>query len=169
MINFQYVKFDCTMSRITLIYPKDDYDAANVAIKVQALAQSRGQKIYVVPKHYGRSKTEVEKNLSNTSVALFISQSETPIDKATIDELKYLMENKIKIIGFLPHGVGLPKGLEGYIQLKRYDNTDANSLRVTLLSFLTEVQKNTRETQNALLIVIGLVLFLFLLAFNSDD
>ena len=37
---------------IAIIYPKEDYKAANVALKVQALAQSKNQRVYVVPKTF---------------------------------------------------------------------------------------------------------------------
>lgn len=155
---------------ITIIYPKEDYEAANVAIKVQALAQSSNQRVYVVPKHFGKNKTEVQKNLDKTSVALFISQSVDKIDNSTLEELKYLKSKDKKIIGFLPEGVTIPPKLEQYIGPQRYHNGDANSLRNTILKYLTEVKNNgNKENQNALLVVIGLILFLLLLAFNSDD
>lgn len=153
---------------ITIIYPKEDYEAANVAVKVQALAQSRNQRIYVVPKHYGKNKTEIQKNLEKTTVALFISQSSGNIDSSTLEELKFLKTQRKEIIGFLPDGVVIPKNLEKYISLQRYHSGDANSLRNTILKYLTQV-KPDKENQNALLVVIGLLLFLLLLAFNSDD
>lgn len=153
---------------ITIIYPREDYDAANVAIKVQALAQSKNQRVYVVPKHHGRNKSEIERKLGETNVALFISQSDSEIDQPTIDELKYLKSKDKRIIGFLPDNIQLPRQLEQYISLKRYHKGDTVSLRTTIIDYLSEIQKNT-ENQNATLIVVGLILFLFLLAFNSDD
>lgn len=81
---------------ITILYPKNDFDAANVAVKVQSLAQSRNQKIYVVPKHYGRNRTEVQESLKKSSVALLIAQSANEIDRDTLDELKVLIDYKKK-------------------------------------------------------------------------
>ena len=47
-------------------------------------------------KHFGRNKTEVQRKLSKTSVALFISESANRIDSSTLDELKYLKAKKNK-------------------------------------------------------------------------
>lgn len=152
---------------ISIIYPKDDFDAANVAVKVQALAQSRNQKVYVVPKHYGRNQTEIEKNLKKTSVLLFIAQSASEIDQSTIDEINILISKNKKVVGFLPDDLTIPNKLESSIILKKYHKGDTSELRNIVLEYLSEIQKN--QNSNGLLIVLGLILFLFLLAFSTDD
>lgn len=152
---------------ITILYPKDDFDAANVAVKVQSLAQSRNQKIYVVPKHYGRNKTEIQQKLKKASTVLFIAQSSKELDQGTIEELKFLQSEGTKVIGFIPFGLVLPKSLENYISLERYHEGNSSELRSVIIEYLSKIQKN--QDTSGLLVVLGLILFLFLLAFNSDD
>ncbi len=153
---------------ITVLYPSDDFDAANVAVKVQALAQSRNQRVYVVPKHFGRNKTDIQKNLKNSTVVLFIAQSAETIDNGTIEELKFLQSINKKIVGFIPFDLELPSSVEQHFSsLERYHRGNSSDLRNIVLSYLTKVQKN--QDSGGFLIVLGLILFLFLLAFNSDD
>lgn len=152
---------------ITILYPKDDFDAANVAVKVQALAQSRNQKIYVVPKHYGRNRTEVQESLKKSSVALLIAQSANEIDQDTLNELKILIDCKKKVIGFIPDKLSLTKSIENSITLEKYHKGDSNELRSGIINYLARVQKN--QDAGGILVVLGLILFLFLLAFNTDD
>lgn len=152
---------------ITILYPKDDFDAANVAVKVQALAQSRNQKIYVVPKHYGRNRTEVQESLKKSSIALLIAQAANEIDQDTLDELKALIDYKKKVIGFIPDELSLTKSMENSITLEKYHKGDSNELRSGIINYLARVQKN--QDASGILVVLGLILFLFLLAFNTDD
>lgn len=152
---------------ITILYPKDDFDAANVAVKVQALAQSRNQKIYVVPKHYGRNRTEIQESLKKSSVALLIAQSANEIDQDTLNELKILIDYKKKVIGFIPDKLSLTKSIENSITLEKYHKGDSNELRSGIINYLARVQKN--QDASSILVVLGLILFLFLLAFNTDD
>ena len=152
---------------ITILYPKNDFDAANVAVKVQSLAQSRNQKIYVVPKHYGRNRTEVQESLKKSSVALLIAQSANEIDRDTLDELKVLIDYKKKVIGFIPDELSLTKSMEDSIILEKYHKDDSNKLSSGIINYLARVQKN--QDASGILVVLGLILFLFLLAFNTDD
>jgi len=153
---------------ISILYPKDDFDAANVAVKVQALAQSKNQKVYVVPKHYGRNKAEIQMNLSKTKTALFIIQTAEKVDRGTIDELNLLMEYKAQIVGFIPHNVRLTSKLSSYINLQKYNRGDSNSLKSSMMNFISSKQTND-ETKNSILIVIGLVVLLILLSLEPDD
>ncbi|WP_421890517.1 hypothetical protein [Marinoscillum sp.] len=152
---------------ITIIYPKDDFDAANVAVKVQALAQSRNQKLYVVPKHFGRNEISVEQNLKKSSVILLIAQSASAFDEQTLSELRLLQNLNKKIVGFIPVDLGLPQEIERNITLKRYHKGDSTALRKEIVTYLTEVQ--AKQDAGGFLIVLGLILFLFLLAFNNSD
>ncbi len=120
-----------------------------------------------MPKHYGRNKTEIQQKLKKASTVLFIAQSSKEIDQGTIDELRYLKLEEKEVIGFIPFGLVLPKALESYISLERYHEGNSSELRTIIINYLSKIQKN--QDTSGLLVVLGLILFLFLLAFNSDD
>ena len=92
---------------ITILYPKDDYEAANIALKAQALSQSDTTKIYIVPKHFGRNEDSIKQNLSKTKVALYIA-FEREVDYITLDELTYLDQRHVPIYCIIPDNIENP-------------------------------------------------------------
>lgn len=83
---------------IVILYPKADRCAAEIAVKVQTLAQPyTSEQIYVIPKHNnGRSKAEIQEILNKASIACLVAHSVRKIDQDTLNQLKILTEGKKK-------------------------------------------------------------------------
>lgn len=71
------------------------------------------------------------------------------------------------MIGFIPDELSLTKSMEDSIILEKYHKDDSNKLSSGIINYLARVQKN--QDASGILVVLGLILFLFLLAFNTDD
>lgn len=93
---------------ITILYSESDYSAADIAIKVQAIAQGKGTKIYIVPKHYGRIEENVYKNLRKSTIVLFLAYDKTKIDNSTRKELEFLINKGKNIYSIIPVNMELP-------------------------------------------------------------
>ncbi len=158
----QYDKIFCKTSEktmLSILYPKEDYTAADVAVRVQALAAGEGQKIQVVPKHFGRNPQQVEKQLKQTAAALFIACDKLKLDADSKQELAVLQEKKRKIICVVPQRfAGLPKD-DADLERHAYTRGNAKSFTDTVQSFVKKLETSQpakkRGDKDAQLLIAG--------------
>lgn len=79
---------------VSILYSEYDFQAADIALKVQALTNYRP--IYVVPKHT-ISRDNTKSPLKKTDFALFISCEIHTLDPRTLNQLEQLKEGGVKI------------------------------------------------------------------------
>ncbi len=162
---------------ITILYNQNDYEAASIALKAQSLAQNSSvEKIYIVPKHFGRNNTEVSGNLAKTKVAIFISYDALKIDPMTKKELDALNNNKSLIHFIIPNKFN--ENLLTSFKIKTINKYHGNNkaqiitdLSNTISNFSskkTGKQSDSSDSSGALVLV-GLVLLLLGLAATSGS
>jgi len=81
--------------KIGIIHPERDWTAADVAIKIQAIAFSANIDCFISPKHTIRNDNKVLLSLKKCSYILFLSHDIKNPDEVTIKELKYLKNKPI--------------------------------------------------------------------------
>ena len=85
---------------ITILFPEDDYQAAEIAVKTEALVERND--LYIVPKYPWRKEDLVWENLDKTDMALFIAFASKGLDKRTSRELEYLLNKQVPVYALLP-------------------------------------------------------------------
>ncbi|MEJ0057676.1 MAG: hypothetical protein WDN75_19740 [Bacteroidota bacterium] len=109
---------------ISILYPEGDYTSADIAIKLQSLAQAQAGQIFIVPKHFGRNDENVYKNLGSSETAILLSHDKFTLDDATKKELVFLLNNKAKIYSIAPvqskRSLDLPVGISSHF----YDQSE---------------------------------------------
>jgi len=159
---------------ISITYPHGDYSSADLAIKLQALAQTNSQKIYVVPKHFGRDKTNIYKNLENTNAALLLLHDKLGLDKPTKDEVVYLVKKKAVVYSIAPietrKHLKLPNGVTSFY----YDQAKSGDFLKTVQKIISDLEKVKKEKSNddnlgGLLLLMALVILVISAVFSSDD
>ena len=155
---------------LTIIYPENDYTSADIAIRVQALAQGQGQKVYVVPKHLGRNKENISKNLKKTDTVLFIAYDKTQIDTSTIEELSWLTKNNKLIHAIIPDNMVMDLGQN--LRTYTYSQNSQSDLAVGISKFVGQLQseqvKKATKNDNILVLVGLLVLSILFLSLVND-
>lgn len=131
---------------ITILYPEKDYTAADLALKTQALAQNAGNKIYIVPRHYGRQEINVQKNLEKTKIALLIIHDAKLLDDSISSELNFLISKNIKIYALIPQGVQLGLELEQYshAKIQRYSGKGQDELIDEMQKLIKGIQQDVK-------------------------
>lgn len=87
---------------IALLYAYGDWEAADVALKVEAIAESKGIRVFLVPKHSYRVNEKVMLQLQKCEKALLIVKDAKRIDDETQNELQILSKKNIPVYGFIP-------------------------------------------------------------------
>jgi len=123
---------------ITLIYPAGDFTAANIAIKLQALAYDKKIKVYIVPKHFGRKKVNVILNIINSNLIIFFIYDVDIIDVGTRDEIRYALAKRKKIISIIPTTVKWPFQASANIKLIKYQRSNPQTLINNIQGFITD-------------------------------
>ena len=172
---------------ISIIYCERDFEAASIALKVQSLSQNQPIRIYIVPKHYGRNIEEVNKNLLQTTIAVFLCHDLGVIDGTTKNELQLLRANNIPIKYIVPSNYAFP-GFEWEISnqsIYRYSAqaADAESIVRDISATLNEIRSqlgsnklarplkelSQKEDSAAIGLIILLAIVLLGLLVSSDD
>ncbi len=158
----------------TIIYPFQDFYAADIAVKVQALAAGQNKKISVIPKHYGRLQNNVDKMLNDTELVLFLAHDVYNIDENTQYELEELIRQKKDVIAIIPYGMSewfLPT-YKDFFTIYPYNNLDTNSFINTINSVIQDIMERTKAKDNSNTIVgiaAIIALSLLLLGATKDD
>jgi len=160
---------------ITILYNKDDFEAASIALKAQSLAQNSSKaKIYIVPKHYGRVQSVVYANLKKTKVALFISHDVSTIDAEAKSELRVLSDLGVAIHFIVP--TTFSKGLISEFAnatIHQYHGSNKAELikdlgaTIKKLEPISTKSKSKQSDVPLTFLLIGLVVLLLGLASNS--
>lgn len=156
---------------LTIIYPENDYTSADIAIRVQALAQGQGQKVYVVPKHLGRNEENISKNLKKTDSVLFIAYDKTQLDESTLTELSWLTKNNKLIHAIVPDNMQM--GLGQNLRTYTYSQMNHSDFAVSINRFVSQLQseqqvKKGTKNDNILILVGLLVLSILFLSLVND-
>jgi len=125
---------------ISILYPEGDYTSADIAIKLQALAQAQANQVFIVPKHFGRNDENVYKNLKASKTAILLIHGKSTLDESTLTELKYLLKNKSRIYSIAPtqakKSIKLPPGIFGHF----YDKRKPGDFLNTVQNIVTDLQ-----------------------------
>jgi hypothetical protein len=163
---------------VSILYCDRDFEAANIALKVQSLSQSQPVKIYIVPKHYGRSEAVVSQNLNKTDAAIFLAYESKALDEMTAHELSFLKRNKVPVKYIVPNDFQSDLVFANG-NVIRYDAHPLNNNKIINDLSRTVGELNTQmkvkkvaadENSGAVFFIIGMALFLLgLVASTSAD
>ena len=160
---------------ITLLYPKEDWTAAELSTKLQALASSRNISFYTTPKHGKRDEEHIARKLSLTDKAILLAHDVTTLDEETEWELKELKKGSIPIYSVVPESMEPELTHLGMVDhLYTYDEGDSRGFQGQLMLLMEELKKESPGSQNggelaAFLIILGLLLFLLWLLFAAEE
>ena len=153
---------------ITFIYPKEDWTAAELAMKVRGLAGSRNLRVYSTPKHGRRDDEMVYRKLRKTTYAVFLAYDQIYIDNDTEKELRFIKKHKIPIYFIVPENMnGKIRELGFGDNIYPYQLGNIDQLRETLNEILMKqvAKKAGSDDFWGLIILLGLLLFsVFLVA-----
>lgn len=160
---------------ITLLYPKEDWTAAELSTKLQALASSRNISFYTTPKHGKRDEEHIARKLSQTDKAILLAHDVTSLDEDTEWELKELKKRSIPIYSVVPESMKPDLTHLGmFDHLYTYDEGDARGFNSQLMHLMKELEKESQDSPNggelaAFLILLGLLLFLLWFLFAAEE
>ena len=148
---------------ISIFYSEGDYGAADIAVKLQALAQLQAGQIFIVPKHFGRNQINVEKNLKKSKTAIFLAHDKNVLDSHTKREVAFLSRNKARIYAIVPvqfkQSLQLPKS----VSTNYYDKLKGGDFLKTVQKISTEFQSRRQPANSdfsALLVIMALIIFI---------
>jgi len=140
---------------ISIIYPHDDFIAADVAIKVAMDAEDID--IYPVPKYPGRNENLVFNNLKKSKSVIFImTDPEIKIDRKTSSELKFVLEAGKTLYSVVPEGARIDKFSAGKHKIIFYKDTD--DLMKKISNIVDEIQQQKNKMEDDIKIVIPLLI-----------
>jgi len=145
---------------ISIIYPKDDFLAADIAIKTSMDFEDID--VYPVPKYPGRNENLVFTNLRKSLGVIFImTDPNIKIDTKTKKELKFVLEEGKEIYLIVPEGVETIKNLKNKtITYNPYDINDLiEKINRTIKQFQSQKQQKDIIILSLLLMVLALLLF----------
>ena len=172
---------------ITFVYPRDDWKAAEIAVKLQALAASQNIKVYSTPKNVRRDDEEIAKKLAKTKYAIFIAYDADAIDTNTIWELESLLGLGIEIYSVVPHvfvselqRLGISQNIYPYSYGGSTELINSVKQLVTHLEEKSKTSEYTIKSKSqegttgpdealSLLLLLGMLLFFLWLIFGKSD
>lgn len=128
---------------LTLLYPENDRNAADVAIRVQALAAGEGQKIQVILKKTDNKKKQTQ--IKKTTTAILIAYDQLALDQDTAQFIDKLLEQNCKIFCFLPKGFAGVKSNDPLLNLYPYQKGEFKNLVDTIHNFVGKIQINSEN------------------------
>jgi hypothetical protein len=156
---------------IAFLYPKEDWTAAEIALKVQAVAASQNIEVYSVPKFQKNRKDQIYERLSKSTQAIFLAYDVMVIDEDTREELKFLNEKRIPVYFILP------KGMNGEINKSGSPNTirtydPANKMAIIQITerLLEDLKKDANAEGLAVFtVLVGLLLLILFLVLSASN
>lgn len=162
---------------ITFIYPKDDWTAAEIVVKMQALAASQNIKVYSPPKNTRRDEQEIAMKLAKTKYSIFLAYDVHAIDEYTTWELKFLSERKTEIYSVVPDDLVdelIKLGIGANIYPYKYG--ERTELITSVKKIIDEIKtKEDKKGDSDLgelltfLLLLGMILFLLGLILSKRD
>ncbi|SEH08202.1 hypothetical protein [Candidatus Venteria ishoeyi] len=153
---------------LTIFYPKDDFTAADIAVRVQALAAGEGQSIQVLAKHFGRNEEQISQQLQQTQAALFIACDALIIDEKSKFEMQTLIQKGIKPVCLIPPDF---KGLLSATESIHYTKGNLDNLAVMAQNFAKRLQpvqdRQPPQNDDMKLLIAGGLLIAGIILFSS--
>jgi len=157
---------------ISILYPEGDFTSADIAIKLQALAQVQSEQIFIVPKHFGRNSENVYKNLDASKTALLLLHDKIALDVDTKKEIEFLISKGAIIYSIAPIEAKKSLMLPQKVSSHYYDRLKSGDFLNTVQSIVTDLQKRKDTVSlgddfGGILIVMALII-LIIAAFQND-
>lgn len=158
------------MQMISIIYSERDYEAANIALKVQSLSQNQKEKIYIVPKHFGRNSATVQQMLAKSKAAVFLAVDSKRVDDITFQELLFLRQNRKPIKYIVPNRYSLNDLQTKEVDVYRYyPNTTRNNLIRNISATISELEERANNSSNEGVLAAIILSALLLLGLSSTS
>jgi len=93
---------------IAFLFPNQDYTAADLSTRVQAMAAMRGLKVYSPPRNFNLSayrQVDVARKLSQCRFALFAAHDVQVLDDLSREELARLTASGTQVYSIVPSGM----------------------------------------------------------------
>jgi hypothetical protein len=155
---------------IAFLYPKEDWTAAEIALKVQAVAASQDIDVYSVPKFQKNRKEQIFQKLSKVSQAIFLARDVKLIDEDTQEQLKFLKEKNTPVYFILPKEMENEAGALGFSKnIRTYDPSDKMAIIPITEHLLEDLKKETNAEGMAVFVVlVGLLLLILFLVLSAS-
>jgi len=155
---------------IAFLYPKEDWTAAEIALKVQAVAASQEIEVYSVPKFQKNRKEQIFEKLSKSTQAMFLAYDVKVIDEDTREELKFLKDKGKPVYFILPKGMnGEAKALGFSEHIRTYDPENKMAIIQITERLLEDLKKDVNAEGLAVFIVlVGLLLLILFLVLSAS-
>jgi hypothetical protein len=159
---------------ISILYPKEDFTSADIAIKLQALAQEQSEQIFIVPKHFGRNEENVYKKLSESNTALLLLHDKLALDDATRKEVNFLLKKGATIYSIAPNEAksSLNLSKKKKVSSHYYDRFKSGDFLKTVQDIINHLnmRKEAKSSDNDLgIILLVLALIILVIAAFSND
>jgi hypothetical protein len=158
------------MDMIAFLYPKEDWTAADVALKVQAVAASQDIEVYSVPKFQKNRKDQIFQRLFKVSQAIFLARDVKVIDADTQEQLQILRGRSIPVYFILPIGMEKEVSALGFLNtIKTYDPEDKMAIIHITEHLLEDLKKNAEtDGMTVFIVLVGLLLLILFLVLSAS-
>ena len=155
---------------IAFLYPKEDWTAAEIALKVQAVAASQEVEVYSVPKFQKNRREQIFQRLSKASRAIFLAYDVKTIDEDTREQLEFLKEKQKAVYFIIPKGMeNNVRGLGFYENIRQYDPGERMAIIPITEKLLVDLKKNANAEGLAVFIVlVGMLLLVLFLVLSAS-
>ena len=155
---------------IAFLYPKEDWTAAEIALKIQAVAASQDIEVYSVPKFQKNRKELIFQRLSKTSQAIFLAYDVKSLDEDTQDHLIFLKEKKKPVYFIIPKDMENTVKALGFAENIRVYNPADRMAIIPITESLLEDLKNdaNREGMAVFVVLVGMLLMILFLVLSAS-
>lgn len=129
---------------ISIVYPRDDLLAADIALKVGMDVER--PEVYPVPKYPGRNESLVFQKLRRSEAVIFImTDPNVPLDGGTLREVEFAHSSGKPLYAIVPEGISFPVHNANVIT---YRAGDMNDLVNRLYGEISRI-RNRKESENS--------------------
>lgn len=89
--------------RIAILYPKNDWTAADTALRLDAIASFKNLNGFIVPKYPNRDDESLIPKLGRSKYAIFLMFDKNILDTTTKQDISFLLERGAKVYCIIPH------------------------------------------------------------------
>jgi hypothetical protein len=162
-------RFTVETDMIAFLYPKEDWTAAEIALKIQAVAASQDIEVYSVPKFQKNRKELIFQRLSKTSQAIFLACDVKTIDEDTQDQLMFLKEKKKPVYFIVPKDMENTVTALGFTEtIRLYDPADKMAIIQITEKLLQDLKKDANEGLAVFIVLVGMLLLILFLVLSAS-
>lgn len=159
---------------IIFVYPKEDWTAAEMAMKMQAFAASQDIDVYFPPKAGRRNEELIARKLSKGKYAIFLAHDKTELDDDTKWEINYLKKRGTPLYSIVPDNmVNNIKNFGIINNIYEYDANNPEELKNALEKLLRKIKASSSDSDAGALLtflaVVGLGIFLIWLLLGKEE